>query len=327
MHCAAYARFSSEKQSPLSIADQLRKCREFAGAQGWELAEEHCFSDAATSGAREDRAGLAALLAAARSGKGAGPPFGVVLVDDTSRLSRKGETQRICDELAFLGVRVVFVSQGIDSGSEQSDVLLMTHGLVDRLYLKELAKKTHRGLEGCVLRGRHAGGRCFGYRSVPVEDPARQDAYGRRLIVGARLEIDEAQAGIVRRIFAEYMEGYSLKRIAKRLNAEKVPPPNPSRPGSYASWDPGALSFILHNERYRGRLLWNKTRNVRDPRTGRRVQRQRPTSEWKIAERPELRIVSGQAWDAVQARLAKWAEVNGPSRGLCDRANTVKYVL
>jgi len=31
------------------------------------------------------------------------------------------------------------------------------------------AKKTHRGLEGVLLRGLHAGGRCYGYRNVPAE--------------------------------------------------------------------------------------------------------------------------------------------------------------
>jgi hypothetical protein len=35
LRCAGYARFSSEKQSPLSIDDQVRKSREYADRQGW----------------------------------------------------------------------------------------------------------------------------------------------------------------------------------------------------------------------------------------------------------------------------------------------------
>jgi site-specific DNA recombinase len=96
-----------------------------------------------------------------------------LLVDDTSRLSRnQGETSRIFERLTFLGVRIVAVSQGIDTHSEQADVLMTVHGLVDSLYIKELAKKTHRGLEGRAIRGLHTGGRCFGC------PPTRTTFYG-----------------------------------------------------------------------------------------------------------------------------------------------------
>ncbi len=35
----------------------------------------------------------------------------------------------------------------VDSDNEQADVLVTVHGIVDNLYVKELAKKTRRGLE------------------------------------------------------------------------------------------------------------------------------------------------------------------------------------
>jgi site-specific DNA recombinase len=37
--CAAYARYSSDLQSPLSIDDQLRICREYAKAGGFVFLE------------------------------------------------------------------------------------------------------------------------------------------------------------------------------------------------------------------------------------------------------------------------------------------------
>ncbi len=81
-------------------------------------------------------------------------PIDVILVDDTSRLSRKlADSLRIFDQLRFSGVRLIFVSQGIDTDSEQAEVLLATHGIVDSLYIQELAKKTHRGVEGRALQG------------------------------------------------------------------------------------------------------------------------------------------------------------------------------
>jgi site-specific DNA recombinase len=327
LRCATYARYSTDKQSPLSISDQIRKCKDFATSQGWEFLEDHTYRDEAISGASDDRAGLAALLSAASEPV---RPFDVVLVDDTSRLSRKiADSLRIFEQFKFAGIRVVYVSQGIDTDSEQAELLLATHGIVDSLYIRELAKKVHRGVEGLALRGLHTGGRCFGYRSVPVEDSAKTDAYGRPLITGVRLEIDESQATTVRRIFTDYAAGDSIKTIAKRFNAEGVVSPAPYRGQRHPSWAPSAISVMLHNDRYRGIVVWNRTRKVRDPRTGRRVQRLRPQSEWKIQEAPHLRIISEQVWMAVQSRLSsvKSTFANGEAKGLCTRAYSAPYLL
>jgi site-specific DNA recombinase len=174
LRCAIYARYSSDRQSPTSITDQVRKCREFAEARGWEILKDHIYPDEAISGATSERAGLKRLLAAAEA-----KAFDIVLVDDTSRLSRRlVDSINLTDRLAFAGVRIVFISQGIDSESEQAEVLLATHGIVDSLYIRELATKTRRGIEGRVLAKQHSGGRIFGYRNIAIEDTARKDQYG-----------------------------------------------------------------------------------------------------------------------------------------------------
>ncbi len=150
LRCAIYARYSTDKQNPLSIDDQVRKCREFAAQNGWEVLDTHIYSDEAISGATDDRSGLKNLLEAAGA---SAHTIDVILVDDTSRLSRKlADSLRIFEQLRFSGVRLIFVSQGIDTDSEQAEVLLATHGIVDSLYIRELAKKTHRGVEGRALQ-------------------------------------------------------------------------------------------------------------------------------------------------------------------------------
>ena len=102
------------------------------------------FADEPLSGSGSDRPDLQHLLAAARRSP---RPFDVILVDDTSRISRSmADAARIREELNFLGVRLVAVSQNIDSDDEQSDVMMTVHGLVDSLYIKELAKKTHEAV-------------------------------------------------------------------------------------------------------------------------------------------------------------------------------------
>ncbi len=307
LRCAAYARFSSDRQSPSSITDQIRKCREFAERQGWCLDDQHIYMDEAVSGATDDRAGLRQLLAAATARP---RPFDVVLIDDTSRLSRQLiDALRITEELLFAEVRLVFVSQGIDSDSEQAEMLLATHGMVDSSYIRELAKKTYRGMEGRALERMHTGGRCFGYCNQPIEDASKTDSYGRPVIIGVRLVVDEAEAETVQRIFSLYADGSSLKRIAKLLNAESIVSPRPQTSKISRSWCPSSIRKILSNDRYRGLVFWGKTRKVRSPRSGKRVQRDRPPTEWVKVEMPEQRIVSDELWERVQQRRQQVKEL------------------
>jgi len=54
---------------------------------------------------------------------------------------------------------------------------------------------------------------------------------------------------------------------------------------------------------YVGKVVWNRSRKVLDPETGKRVIRVRPQSEWVWRDVPELRIIPDDLWQAVQARL------------------------
>ena len=59
---------------------------------------------------------------------------------------------------------------------------------------------------------------------------------------------------------------------------------------------------MLNNDIYRGVLVWNRTQDVRDPTTGRKIARPKPQSEWVYKDIPHLRIISDELWDAVKAR-------------------------
>jgi site-specific DNA recombinase len=309
LRCAAYGRVSTDRQNPLSTEDQIRKCRQFAERERWRVLEDHIYTDEAISGTTDNRPGLQRLLAALKLRP---CPFDILLVDDTSRLSRKAkDTLTIYERLTFAGVRLVAISQGIDSENEQAEVLMQVHGMVDGLYVKELATKTRRGMESAFLRGMHAGGRCFGYRNVPIEDPVRTDEHGRPVILGVRLELNEEQAAIVRRIFGLYSRGYGLKQIAKLLNDEHVPSPQPQAGRISQSWCPSSLRVILHNDRYRGVVIWGKTKKVRSVDNGRKLARPRAESEWVKQEVPGQHIVSEEMWAAVRERMAVLQKVYG----------------
>jgi site-specific DNA recombinase len=309
LRCGIYARYSTDKERPVSIDDQVPKCKEHALKEGWQVLDDHIYTDQAVNGSTDDRAGLNGLIEAAIS---ASEPFEVILVDDTSRLSRKlADSLRIFEKLRYADVRIVFVSQGIDSGSEQAEILVATHGIVDSLYIRELGKKVYRGEEGCAIKGLHTGGRCFGYHSQPIEDPNRTDNFGRPAIVGVRLVVDQVQASTVRRIFELYASGYSFKRIAKLLNSEGVQSPQPQRGRISRSWCPSSIRVILRNDRYRGVVIWARTKKVRVPETGRRIKRPRSPDDWVMAKVPEQRIISDELWERVQQRLEQVKQFYG----------------
>ena len=106
MKAAIYARYSSDNQREQSIHDQIRVCQNYARDKGLEVSNDHIYSDEARSGAIRDRAGLDALLEACGEKK-----FQVVLVDDSSRLSRDVSyfNQLLC-RFIYMQVRLVSVS-------------------------------------------------------------------------------------------------------------------------------------------------------------------------------------------------------------------------
>jgi site-specific DNA recombinase len=115
--------------------------------------------------------------------------------------------------------------------------------------------------------------------------------------------IDAIQAEIIRRIFELYASGHSFKGIAKLLNSEGVQSPQPQQGRISRSWCPSSIRVILRNDRYRGTVIWAKTRKVRVPATGKRVKRPRSPEDWGMAVVPEQRIISDDLWERVQHRL------------------------
>ncbi|MGD1211254.1 MAG: recombinase family protein [Candidatus Acidiferrales bacterium] len=309
MRCAVYARFSSDRQKATSIDDQVRKCRQHAKIKGWEILDDFIFTDEAISGSRSDRDGFNKMLKAAERTPRS---FDCLLVDDTSRFARDLPYALTKTELLdFYGIEIHFVAQGINSKSEQFRTLMTINGMVDEQYSVALGQKTKRGLEGTAERGNHTGGRCFGYRNIPIESKNQTDAYGRATIVGAKLEVDPDQAETVRRIFQMYVDGHSLKTIAKMLNADKVASPQPALGRIQQSWCPSSIRVMLHNERYRGVVIFGKTRKLKDPRTKKRVQRANVEADMIRKEFPEQRIVSDGLWNKVQDRIKQVKEIYG----------------
>ena len=285
MIAVIYARYSTGLQRDASIEDQIRVCREHIERQGWDY--HHAYTDRAISGATTLRPAYQALLDDARSRE-----FDVIVAEALDRLSRDQEdVAGLLKRLRFAGVRLVTLAEG-----EIGELHVGLKGTMNALFLKDLAQKVRRGLEGRVREGRSGGGMCFGYDIVREYD-ARGDA-----VRGGR-QINETEAAIVRRILTEFAAATSPRRIALRLNRDNIPGPRGGQ------WDASTINGnaargtgILNNELYIGRLVWNRLRYVKDPATGKRISPPNEPEHLVVREVPELRIVPQELWDAVKQR-------------------------
>ncbi len=293
-----YARYSTDRQDARSIDDQLRKCRAFAESRGLRVVAE--YRDAAQSGAHLERPEMQRMLAVARRGRLSS--FRAVLVDDLSRLSRDlGNTWRIVfEDLAAADVKVIDCTTGMASDGAGARLTFGALALVNDTFLQLVKTETHRGLEGRARGGFWTGGKLYGYSTVAEENPPDPEHLRKRLV------IDEREAAIVRRIFVQYDSGLSVKEIARRLDADDVPPPSAgTKRGCTPGWGHSTVVAMIRNESYVGRFVWNRRKWTTDPRTGARRYVERPRCEWVIREDPALAIVPRELWDATSARRSE----------------------
>ena len=146
---AVYARFSSENQREASISDQIRVCTAHLARDGLSVVE--AYADYAISGATTLRPGYQDLLRDARAKR-----FDIVVAESLDRFSRDQEhIAAFFKHMTFAGISMVTVAEGTIT-----ELHVGLKGTMSALYLKDLAQKTHRGLEGRVRAGRSAGGLC-----------------------------------------------------------------------------------------------------------------------------------------------------------------------
>jgi site-specific DNA recombinase len=278
MRAVIYSRYSTELQSASSIDDQMRLCRERLQRDGHELLK--VYSDRAVSGATLIRPGIQLLMQDANHGG-----FDVVYAEALDRISRDQEDAAgFFKRMAFAAVTIVTLAEG-----EISELHVGLKGTMNALFLKDLAQKTRRGLQGRVLQGLSGGGVCYGYDLVPGETGSRR--------------INASEAKVVKAIFRDFAAGLSPRAIAKKLNQKAIPGP------LGRTWRDTAIrghfgrgTGILNNELYIGRLVWNRLTYLKDPKSGRRRSRHNSPEKWIVQDVPALRIVDDELWQAVKTR-------------------------
>jgi site-specific DNA recombinase len=155
----------------------------------------------------------------------------VLLVTDRDRLGREQvETSYLLKTFLQVGVRV-FECQGdgreITLSTPADKGLLAVTSFAAELEREQARVRTRAALEHRARAGRLTGGRILAYEPVRTAD-----GHATRAIV-------EAEADVVRRIFALARDGYGVKRIAATLNRDAAPAPR--KAGRVAGWAPSTV--------------------------------------------------------------------------------------
>jgi site-specific DNA recombinase len=297
---ASYARFSSDElQDSKSIDDQRRPCRERAAGDGNQLPTELEFCDEGVSGAKLRREGFDRMLAAAQVGL-----FDTLYVFDLSRLARESiiNATTLKKLVHKYKVRVVSLTEGIDSNNDNWFTLATILGLQHEQYLKTLGANVMRGLIGNLLNGHSVGDLAYGYGSVPIPG-VETHRRGRDERPPKKYVINETEATWVRRIFDWFVrERRSIRWIVCELNRVKAPRDRRSRG---KKWGRSAVINLLRRTKYIGIWEWGVSRNHRDPETGDIYKELREEDEWKkwVRHLPELKIVVEEVFAEAQRRL------------------------
>lgn len=290
MRAALYARFSTDKQTESSIDDQYRVCSERCARDGLQVVAR--FEDQGISGAAiGNRPGLLALVDAANANR-----FDVLLVMDLSRLSRsQGDLSKLIDRLTARGIRVIGVQDGYDNARKGHKLQAGLSGIIGEAFREMVSERTYTALQSRAMQGKPAGGKRYGY--------------------------GEGEAETVRQVFAWYADGHSAQWIAAELNRLGVPSPGSTwnrTSRRRGGWHPSAIGGdpkrgigLLNNEAYIGRTIWNRSKWIKDPDTGKRRCVQRPRAEWVVTEDESARIVPQELWDRVKARQSRRASEAG----------------
>ena len=284
-----------------SLFNQRNICYGFAESNGHHIVGES--SDDNNSGMKFNRPGLSQLTEAVEKHL-----IDAVVVKDMARLGRhKTQTAMFIDFLREHHVRVLSVTERLDTFQESDDLVIGVRGLMNDYYAKDIGKKIRAGYrqkqkEGLVIIPP------FGYW---------KDKNTNEILV-----VPEA-ADTVQRIFELFLAGMTLMPISRVLNQEERKTPAQFQMELYGKKKPDVRQFlwsytsvknILQDESYVG-ILYNHQQEIRD---GKRV-RYVPQAEWFRHEGVFPPIISRADWEQAQALLQKQSYKREKSNAPCHR--------
>ncbi|MBE6897262.1 MAG: recombinase [Ruminococcaceae bacterium] len=287
-----YSRLSRDEDKEMnSLGNQQKILEEYANNNDYEIVGTS-FDDN-VSGMHFNREGIEQITNVVENRL-----IDAVVVKDLSRLGRhRTQTAMFIDYLRENEVKVLSVTENIDTSNEEDELLIGFKGIFNDMYARDISKKIRAGFlqkqkDGIVMIPP------LGYFKDKNTD---------------EIVIVEEHAEIIRKIYDLYISGFGIKSIAKMLNEQGY-----HSPGFYQEkllgkklgnnkpeiahrflWESTAVKRILQNEFYCGTLICHKSYTNKIN----KIRKLLPEEESFRHENAVPAIISREIWEQVQFLL------------------------
>lgn len=288
-----YARLSEETEANrerATVETQMDLLRKFvAERDDMVIAKEYV--DISCTGTNFERPGFEEMMQDMRNGL-----INCIIVKDLSRLGRNYvETGNYIERVfPFFGVRFIAVTDGYDSDKPGEELLMPLKNMINEMYVKDLSRKMKTAHRAYWKNGEYSSG------AVP---------YG-YVNIDRHLYPDDKVKGTVQEIFRLFLQGSSMKEIARRMSQKEINPKaykmlrfGHEIPADFnTKWNYVTVRTILTNYAYVGDSVHNRYKRV----NGKQVKI--PKEEWVVVEDTHEALVSREDFERVQELLAGNAE-------------------
>lgn len=276
---AAYCRVSTDhEEQEGSFKNQVDYyTRLIETTKGWEMAG--IFADDGISGTgTKKRSGFMEMIHACEEGR-----VDLVVTKSISRFARNtADSLNYCRKLKALGIPIIFEKESINTMEASGELMFTILSSLAQEESRNISENTAWGIRSKFQRG------------IPQINTEALLGYDKD--EEGNLVINEEQAEVVRRIYRDFLEGWSISEIAKRLNEEGVHGVH-----GKATWYPVSIKRILQNEKHVGDILMQKT-YTSDFLTKTQMQNNGNLEQYYIKDN-HPGIVPREIWDAVQLEL------------------------
>ena len=209
----------------------------------------------------------------------------MIITKSISRFSRNTlDCLKYIRILKELNVDVYFEEQGLHSKDAGAEFYITIYGSIAQSEAENISANVKWGKQQSAKEGKVS----FSYNSF----------LGYKKGADGKPEIVEDEAKVVREIFDKYLEGESVRTIAKYLTANQI-----ATPTGKEVWHYGTVKSILSNEKYKGDALINKTYVVDC--ISKKVKRNNGERAQYYVENNHPAIISPEKFNRVQEEMAR----------------------
>ena len=234
---AAYCRVSTDSdEQETSYEAQVNHYTSFIQSHpGWELAG--IFADEGLSGTQaKTRPQFNALIAACEEGT-----VNLVITKSISRFARNTlDALNYIRKLKALNIPIIFEKESVNTLEASGELMVTILASIAQQESASISQNVRMGINFGFQEGR---GRVNFSSFLGYKKGDKPGTY----------EIVPVEADVVRRIYRQYLEGYSPKMIADGLMEDGI-----CTPSGGEHWYPSTVASILENEKYAGDLLMQK---------------------------------------------------------------------